>query len=820
MKRISKLLTLIVILCLLPIVAPTQLDYAQATSEYNTPFLTDTELVAKDAMSLFCIRGFLATQGGYFKDVVQDVDGLPFDMALEVFNTAQKYNINPKVILATLQKEDKHITRLTRPSNTGMSNMTGCSWGDTARDQIACTGERFRAYQDAQEAGGTTPSGWGVGITKETVDHVMVTPATMAVAGQFTYTPYAGAQWGGDQPQWGGVYLFYDAWYNKFNFDSYTCGLPSKNVAIIDSVTVRSGGAFPTTTAGPTGSFTDFNFFILPRGNLNLAALDSGGVCGQTICDTVLLNVANPGMACNMNNLTLQQKTDLISFVNLGRKLIIYDSECVPQDYSWLPYSFTTSNPGQMGAHGTLTIVEENTLSSSNPASPYFIDSVMLGTQTDAVGDMNVMLTYDPNWYLDMSGTNILGVTGPVHTYASLPPGTNKGLIIYNGLDMDYMYGNPSPSSSTPGGNLAKIWLQELQQVFNPSDLPGTNPVVGIGLTPQSATLNLGEDHTVVATLTDMLGEPQPGILVTFNITSGPNNGAAGACSSNADCTTDINGQVSFSYTGTGGIGTDQIMGCFTNQTGQIICSQTVTVEWITPPCLIDEVNIDNSNSNGVVSGKVTGLTYCDAVLEVKNERSYWVNYELTSFGQVSITPAGGVNNLYDFNKLLPPGESVRYLVTFSGLNQSVTAFLDVTTTTSEAAKFMNLVQAEVDLISLLVPGFGTGFKIGIELYPELVNAFGAMPHLNNAGNALFSNPPNMTTFIKESLNAAKAGEFNTLGSTLAELGLEGAIEGFKLLAKRPGEALKVIQIILRNWGNVYNLLFSYPAGFVTFETR
>lgn len=360
---------------------------------------------------------------------------------------------------------------------------------------------------------------------------------------------------------------------------------PSLNVAIIDSVNVRNGGSFPTTTTGPTGSFLDYNFYILPRANVSLAALGPGGACGADGCDTVLLNVASYGIACNLDNLTAQQKADLVSFVNLGRKLIIYDSECVAQDYSWLPYPFTTVNPGALGAQGTLTIVEENTLSSGDEASPYFINAVMLGTQTDAVGDMNVMTTYDPNWFLDMSGTNAIGYTGPVHTYATLPPGTDAGLIIYNGLDVDYMTTSTSPTSATPAGNLAKIWLQELQQLFNPSDLPGTNPVVGIILTPDTATLNVGTDHTVTATITDLLGEPQENIEVIFSVDSGPNVETNGTCSVNSDCTTDANGQVSFTYTGDGGIGTDQIKGCFTSATGQTVCSSLVTAEWIAATC-------------------------------------------------------------------------------------------------------------------------------------------------------------------------------------------------------------------------------------------
>jgi hypothetical protein len=193
------------------------------------------------------------------------------------------------------------------------------------------------------------------------------------------------------------------------------------------------------------------------------------------------------------------------------------------------------------------------------------------------------------------------------------------------------------------------------------------------------------------------------------------------------------------------------------------------------------------------------------------------VNFDISTVGTVSISPAGGVNNLYDFNQLIPPDETVRYLATFTAVRQRVSAFLDVSTATGEAARFMNLVQSEVDLISLLVPGFGLGFKLSVEMYPDIVNAFGAMPHLTKAADALFGFRPRIPTFTIEVVRAARAGEFNTLASTLQELGLEGAIEGFKLLGKKPGEALKIFEIIRRNYGNVFSLLFEYPAGSVDF---
>ena len=337
--------------------------------------------------------------------------------------------------------------------------------------------------------------------------------------------------------------------------------LYSEDVAIVGSTSVMHGGNFPTSG----GSFDVFSFELLAVGDVNAVNLAA--------FDTVLLNVGSPQMDCSTGSLTSGQKTDLVDFVSAGGKLIISDSECPSADYSWLPYPFTTNNPGAMGEQGTLFIAEENVLSTSDPSDAYYIDAATLGSSTDAVGDMNVMTTYDPNWCLDMSGTNATPVTGPVHTYARY----GNGLMIYNGLDMDVLGG------SDPDYGLAEIWLQELQAAFNPSplaDLPCGITVVGIALTPLEAENEVGEEHTVTATVTDVGGVPQAGFLVTFTVLSGPNAGATGTCDP-ADCTSDANGQVTFTYTGSGGVGTDEIVACLPHDMREEICSQVVTKTWV-----------------------------------------------------------------------------------------------------------------------------------------------------------------------------------------------------------------------------------------------
>lgn len=202
---------------------------------YNTSFLTDAQLENYQAMTEKEIRSFLAAEGSYFQGPAPDVDGVEFDLAATIVQAAHTYRINPQVLLATLQKESSGVTRATRPSDVTLSSLMGCVASSTAREQVVCAAERFRAYHDALVTRGVTVSGWKVGSSKETQDGVMVTPATRAIAGQFTYTPYAGKQWGGNLSAVGGVYLFYDAW-QRFGFDQAPpeAAVASATVFLID----------------------------------------------------------------------------------------------------------------------------------------------------------------------------------------------------------------------------------------------------------------------------------------------------------------------------------------------------------------------------------------------------------------------------------------------------------------------------------------------------------------------------------------------------------------------------------------------------------
>ncbi len=193
--------------------------------EYNTAWLTDAMLEGEYDTSVAAIRAFLQKQRSCLTNPIKDVDGVTIDIPVLIHDAAVKYHINPKVILATMQKEQSAITRC--PETWRLKLLLGAGQPSTARQQIDFGTSLFRAYQDELNSGGQTRSGWKVGVAKQTQDGVSVTPATNAVAGQFTYTPYAGVNWSGNLPNVGGVWLFWNSWYNLFHFDQPLSAPPS-----------------------------------------------------------------------------------------------------------------------------------------------------------------------------------------------------------------------------------------------------------------------------------------------------------------------------------------------------------------------------------------------------------------------------------------------------------------------------------------------------------------------------------------------------------------------------------------------------------------
>jgi hypothetical protein len=246
---------------------------------------------------------------------------------------------------------------------------------------------------------------------------------------------------------------------------SAVCNDGSVNVAFVPNPDGDNGGTLPTTHS----AFNKFTFTNVPIASVNATTL-------ANFDTVVLVTVCDP-----MIEFTASQRSDIVNWAANGGKLIIYDSECKENgtvDYSWLPCKATSFSPGAWGATKAgypwvdLSIVEDNTLSDNNPASPYFINTTKIAYETDAVGDQNVFKAKDPCWCADMEGTNVLnaagqlaapGTTGYSHAYTHY----SNGLIIYNGLDINFLSAGDDPTADTGVGHLAKIWLLELNQTWD-----------------------------------------------------------------------------------------------------------------------------------------------------------------------------------------------------------------------------------------------------------------------------------------------------------------------------------------------------------------
>ncbi len=110
-------------------------------------------------------------------------------------------------------------------------------------------------------------------------------------------------------------------------------------------------------------------------------------------------------------------------------------------------------------------------------------------------------------------------------------------------------------------------------------------------LTPNQLTRIVSTTAVLTARVTEgSPAVPRAGVPVVFTVVSGPNTGANGLCSPNADCTTDSNGQVTFSYPGINGVGVDTVQASIGTSPG------TSTVTWTDPSA--GGGNGGNSGSN------------------------------------------------------------------------------------------------------------------------------------------------------------------------------------------------------------------------------
>ncbi len=130
----------------------------------------------------------------------------------------------------------------------------------------------------------------------------------------------------------------------------------------------------------------------------------------------------------------------------------------------------------------------------------------------------------------------------------------------------------------------------------------GTEELV-VEVTPEFAENVVGSDHTVTVTVT-YDGLPTTGITVDFFVLAGPNVGLF------LSGFTDPVGQISFEYTGSGGVGTDEIQVCATSQAGDQTCRTDIFKDWVplpnTPPAASCVETVNPSGAKTPPAGSTT----------------------------------------------------------------------------------------------------------------------------------------------------------------------------------------------------------------------
>ncbi len=140
--KILKTITIIMSLSLIlaPISLPNQ---AEALDFYPHEIITNSDLLDYNSMDLAAISEFLNSQSGVLKNYkALDVYGIERSAADIIYNAAQTYKINPRWILATLQKEQSLITNPS-PSQYNLD----WAMGYAVCDSCSVTDSRVAVYK-------------------------------------------------------------------------------------------------------------------------------------------------------------------------------------------------------------------------------------------------------------------------------------------------------------------------------------------------------------------------------------------------------------------------------------------------------------------------------------------------------------------------------------------------------------------------------------------------------------------------------------------------------------------------------------------------
>ena len=172
---------------------------ALAQMEFNPQFIiSDEEMQSTANWTQSDVQKFLQDRGSYLATLIaEDADGLLKYAAEIIYTTAAKYQINPKFLLVTLQKEQSLVTDDT-PTQKQLDWATGygvCDSCDLNGDSLL----KYKGFgKQVDNAGGLIR--WYYNNTDKsfvkkkdqntTIDNQIIIPQSWATAFLYTYTPH------------------------------------------------------------------------------------------------------------------------------------------------------------------------------------------------------------------------------------------------------------------------------------------------------------------------------------------------------------------------------------------------------------------------------------------------------------------------------------------------------------------------------------------------------------------------------------------------------------------------------------------------------
>ena len=150
--------------------------------------ISDANFRAAGSMTRAQVQSFLAAQSGVLGDYsAANVDGVVEPASELIWEAAQAWEVSPKVILATLQKEQGLLTA-TAPTRSALDWAMGCGVPDSGSLQTKYQGFGKQVWYGADSLA-VDGAGWHAGISKKCGDG-SVSPANVSTYSLYTYTPW------------------------------------------------------------------------------------------------------------------------------------------------------------------------------------------------------------------------------------------------------------------------------------------------------------------------------------------------------------------------------------------------------------------------------------------------------------------------------------------------------------------------------------------------------------------------------------------------------------------------------------------------------